>query len=165
MQITDRSKDVIKSGGEWISSIEIENIAMGHPQVGMVFLGRCVTHAMALVLSQVAEAAVIGVPDPKWTERPLLVVVPVLPEGVKAPIMGSIWTSAQSETLCKAAALPPSSVLKFLEGKLAKWWMPDGVVCMPSIPHTATGKISKLELRRLLAEWMQGAAGGRRAKL
>lgn len=98
----------------------------------------------------------IGVPDPKWTERPLLVVVPVLPEGVSAPAMGSVWTRAQSEALFKTAALPASSVLKFLEGKLAKWWMPDGVVCAPSIPHTATGKISKLELRRLLVEWMQG---------
>lgn len=100
----------------------------------------------------------IGVPDPKWTERPLLVVVPVLPEGAKAPAVGATWTRAQSEALFKAAALPPSSVLKFLEGKLAKWWMPDSVVCVPSIPHTATGKISKLELRRLLAEWMQTRA-------
>lgn len=100
-------------------------------------------------------------PDPKWTERPLLVVVPVLPDGAKVPAMGSTWTRAQSEALSKAAALPASSVLRFLEGKLAKWWMPDGVVYVPSIPHTATGKMSKLELRRLLAEWTSSA----RAKL
>jgi fatty-acyl-CoA synthase len=104
MQITDRSKDVIKSGGEWISSIDLENIAVGHPKV--------------------AEAAVIGVHHPKWDERPLLVVV--LKEG----------QSATKEEL-----------LGFLEGKIAKWWMPDDVVFVSAIPHTATGKILKTELR------------------
>ena len=104
MQITDRSKDVIKSGGEWISSIDLENLAVGHPKV--------------------AEAAVIGVRHPKWDERPLLVVV--LKEG-------------QSATR--------EEILGFLEGKIAKWWMPDDVVFVSSIPHTATGKILKTALR------------------
>lgn len=105
MQITDRSKDVIKSGGEWISSIEIENVAMGHPKV--------------------AEAAVIAVPHEKWTERPLLVVV------------------------AKKGQVPTrEELLSFLEGKVARWWIPDDVVVVGDIPHTATGKISKLELRR-----------------
>jgi len=104
MQITDRSKDVIKSGGEWISSIEIENMAIGHPDV--------------------AEAAVIGVKHPKWDERPLLVVV--AKEGAKPTREG---------------------LLKFFEGKIAKWWMPDDVVFVKEIPHTATGKIQKRELR------------------
>jgi fatty-acyl-CoA synthase len=104
MQITDRSKDVIKSGGEWISSIDLENLAVGHPKV--------------------AEAAVIGVRHPKWDERPLLIVV--LKEG----------QSATSE-----------EILGFLEGKIAKWWMPDDVVFVGSIPHTATGKILKTALR------------------
>ena len=104
MQITDRSKDVIKSGGEWISSIDLENLAVGHPKV--------------------AEAAVIGVHHPKWDERPLLVIV--LKEGESA-------TRAE--------------ILGFLEGKIAKWWMPDDVVFISSIPHTATGKIQKTILR------------------
>jgi acyl-CoA synthetase (AMP-forming)/AMP-acid ligase II len=104
MQITDRSKDVIKSGGEWISSIEIENLAMGHPDV--------------------AEAAVIGISHPKWDERPLLIIVPK--EG-KSPTK--------------------ESILGFLEGKIAKWWMPDDVAYVDEIPHTATGKVQKLALR------------------
>jgi fatty-acyl-CoA synthase len=104
LNITDRSKDVIKSGGEWISSIELENIAVGHPKV--------------------AEAAVIGVRHPKWDERPLLVVV--LKEG-------------QSAT--------PAELLDFLDGKIAKWWLPDDVVFVSEIPHTATGKIQKTVLR------------------
>jgi len=104
MQITDRSKDVIKSGGEWISSIDLENLAVGHPKV--------------------AEAAVIGVRHPKWDERPLLVVV--LKEG----------QSATKEEL-----------LGFLKGKIASWWMPDDVVFVAAIPHTATGKIQKTTLR------------------
>jgi fatty-acyl-CoA synthase len=104
MQITDRSKDVIKSGGEWISSIEIENIAVGHPDV--------------------AEAAVVGIAHPKWDERPLLVVVP-----------------KPNTTPTKEA------MLKFLDGKIAKWWMPDDVVFVTEIPHTATGKIQKRTLR------------------
>ena len=104
MQITDRSKDVIKSGGEWISSIDLENLAVGHPEV--------------------AEAAVIGVHHPKWDERPLLIIV--LKEG-------------QSAT--------KDEILGFLEGKIAKWWMPDDVVFVDAIPHTATGKILKTALR------------------
>jgi len=104
MTITDRAKDVIKSGGEWISSIEIENIAVAHPAV--------------------AEAAVIGIPHPKWDERPLLIVV--LKPG---------QTASKQE------------ILKFLEGKIAKWWMPDDVVFVDEIPHTATGKIQKISLR------------------
>jgi 3-(methylthio)propionyl---CoA ligase len=104
MTITDRAKDVIKSGGEWISSIEIENIAVGHPFV--------------------AEAAVIGVRHPKWDERPLLIVV------------------------AKSGTHPTKDeILKYLEGKIAKWWMPDDVVFVDEIPHTATGKIQKLVLR------------------
>lgn len=104
MQITDRSKDVIKSGGEWISSIELENTAIGHPDV--------------------AEAAVIGIKHPKWDERPLLVIVPK--EG-KSPTRDAI--------------------LKYFEGRVAKWWMPDDVVFVKAIPHTATGKIQKRDLR------------------
>jgi fatty-acyl-CoA synthase len=104
MQITDRSKDVIKSGGEWISSIDIENLAVGHPKV--------------------AEAAVIGVRHPKWDERPLLVVV-----------------------LKKDQAATKEELLGFLQGKIAKWWMPDDVAIVEEIPHTATGKIQKITLR------------------
>ena len=104
MTITDRAKDVIKSGGEWISSIEIENLAVGHPAV--------------------AEAAVIGIAHPKWDERPLLIVV--LKPGK---------TASKQE------------ILKFLEGKIAKWWMPDDVIFAGEIPHTATGKIQKTVLR------------------
>ena len=105
MQITDRAKDVIKSGGEWISSIDIENLAVGHPKV--------------------AEAAVIGVSHPKWDERPLLVIV-----------------------LKKGEQASKENILEFMEGKIAKWWMPDDVVFTDEIPHTATGKIQKLVLRR-----------------
>jgi acyl-CoA synthetase (AMP-forming)/AMP-acid ligase II len=104
MTITDRAKDVIKSGGEWISSIEIENVAVGHPAV--------------------AEAAVIGVPHPKWDERPLLIVV-------RKP----------------GADVTRDALLQFLTGKIAKWWMPDDVVFVEEIPHTGTGKIQKLALR------------------
>lgn len=115
MQITDRSKDVIKSGGEWISSIDLENIAVGHPDV--------------------AEAAVIGIEHPKWDERPLLVVVRkdgTDPDG--------------------------ADILKFMEGKIAKWWMPDDVAFVEEIPHTATGKISKLQLRQAFEDYSFPAA-------
>jgi acyl-CoA synthetase (AMP-forming)/AMP-acid ligase II len=104
MQITDRSKDVIKSGGEWISSIDLENAAMGHPAV--------------------AEAAVIGVAHPKWQERPLLIVVKK-----------------------KDQDTTRDHVLRYLEGKIAKWWMPDDVVFVDDLPHTATGKLQKMRLR------------------
>ncbi|HEV2627569.1 MAG TPA: 3-(methylthio)propionyl-CoA ligase [Pseudolabrys sp.] len=104
MQVTDRSKDVIKSGGEWISSIDLENLAVGHPKV--------------------AEAAVIGVSHPKWDERPLLVIV-----------------------LKKGETATKDDILGFMQGKIAKWWMPDDVVFVDEIPHTATGKILKTRLR------------------
>ncbi|GMG87164.1 long-chain-fatty-acid--CoA ligase [Biformimicrobium ophioploci] len=102
--ITDRTKDVIKSGGEWISSIELENLAVGQPDV--------------------AEAAVIGAQHPKWAERPLLLVVPE-----------------------PGANLAPSALLAAFEGKVASWWIPDDCVIVESLPHTATGKISKKDLR------------------
>ncbi|MEH0167482.1 3-(methylthio)propionyl-CoA ligase [Roseateles microcysteis] len=104
MQITDRSKDVIKSGGEWISSIDLENIAMAHPAVH--------------------EAAAIASRHPKWDERPLLVVV-------RKP----------------NAELTREELLAFYEGRIAKWQIPDDVVFVAEIPHTATGKIQKLKLR------------------
>ncbi|HET8708138.1 MAG TPA: AMP-binding protein, partial [Pseudomonadales bacterium] len=104
MQITDRSKDVIKSGGEWISSIDLENVMMAHPAV--------------------AEAAVIGIKHPKWDERPLLIIV-------KKP----------------GAELSKQEALEFYEGKIAKWWLPNDVVFVNELPHTATGKIQKLKLR------------------
>jgi fatty-acyl-CoA synthase len=104
MQITDRAKDVIKSGGEWISTIDLENLAVGHPKV--------------------AEAAVIGVAHPKWDERPLLVIV-----------------------LKKGETASKEDILGFMQGKIAKWWMPDDVAFVDEIPHTATGKIQKVTLR------------------
>ena len=104
MQVTDRSKDVIKSGGEWISSIDLENLAVGHPKV--------------------AEAAVIGIKHPKWDERPLLVVV-----------------------LKKDQTATKQEIIDFMEGKIAKWWLPDDVAFVADIPHTATGKIQKVALR------------------
>jgi 3-(methylthio)propionyl---CoA ligase len=104
MQITDRSKDVIKSGGEWISSIDLENTAVAHPAV--------------------AEAAVVGVHHPKWDERPLLLVV-------KKP----------------GAQLTREELLAFFEGRVAKWWIPDDVVFVDQLPHTATGKLLKTKLR------------------
>jgi fatty-acyl-CoA synthase len=110
MQITDRSKDVIKSGGEWISSIDLENIAVAHPDI--------------------VEAAVIGERHPKWDERPIVV-------AIKKP-----GTSVTREDL-----------LKFYEGKIAKWWMPDDVVFVDQLPHTATGKLSKLTLRGTMKDY------------
>jgi fatty-acyl-CoA synthase len=110
MHITDRAKDVIKSGGEWISSIEIENLAVGHPDV--------------------AEAAVIGIHHPKWDERPLLVVVP------------------------KEGRRPAKEdLIAFMQGRIAKWWMPDDVVLVEQIPHTATGKIQKTALREMFRDY------------
>jgi acyl-CoA synthetase (AMP-forming)/AMP-acid ligase II len=104
IQITDRSKDVIKSGGEWISSIELENVAVAHPAV--------------------AEAAVIGVHHPKWDERPLLIVQ-------RKP----------------GAQVTREELLSFYKDKVAKWWIPDDVVFVDSLPHTATGKLLKTKLR------------------
>lgn len=110
MQITDRSKDVIKSGGEWISSIDLENEAVGHPGI--------------------AEAAVIGVEHPKWDERPLLIVI-------KKPDVD----------------VDKASVLDFLKDKVAKFWLPDDVVFVEEIPHTATGKIQKNDLREQFKDY------------
>jgi fatty-acyl-CoA synthase len=110
IQITDRSKDVIKSGGEWISSIDLENIAIAHPAV--------------------AEAAVIGVQHPKWDERPIVV-------AVKRP----------------GHEVSREELLGFYEGKIARWWMPDDVVFVAELPHTATGKLSKLTLREQLKDY------------
>ena len=110
MQITDRSKDVIKSGGEWISSIEIENLAVGHPKVEL--------------------AAVIGAAHPKWDERPVLILK------LKA-----------GETLDR------QEHLDFLQGKIAKWWMPDDVVALDEIPLGATGKIDKKLLRERMKDY------------
>jgi 3-(methylthio)propionyl---CoA ligase len=104
MEITDRSKDVIKSGGEWISSIMLENIAVSHPDV--------------------LEAAVIAATHAKWDERPLLLVV-----------------ARPGKTV------DPASVLALFEGKVAKWWLPDEVLVVPELPHTATGKLLKTSLR------------------
>ncbi|MEY2685571.1 MAG: hypothetical protein RJA09_2716 [Pseudomonadota bacterium] len=104
VQITDRSKDVIKSGGEWISSIDLENTAVGHPQV--------------------REAAVIGLSHSKWQERPLLIVVPK---------PGESPTGAE--------------ILDYMRDKVARWWLPDEVVFVEELPHTATGKLLKTKLR------------------
>ena len=104
MQITDRSKDVIKSGGEWISSIDLENVLMAHPAVH--------------------EAAAIACPHPKWDERPLMVVV-------KKP----------------GVEVSRDELIAFFKGKIPNWQTPDDIVFVEEIPHTATGKISKLQLR------------------
>jgi acyl-CoA synthetase (AMP-forming)/AMP-acid ligase II len=109
IQLTDRAKDVIKSGGEWISSIDIENLAIGCPGV--------------------AEAAVIGIPHPHWEERPLLVVVPAASQAATA-----------------------NSIIAFLEGKIAKWWIPDDIVFVEALTYGATGKVQKMELRRRFGE-------------
>jgi acyl-CoA synthetase (AMP-forming)/AMP-acid ligase II len=110
MAITDRTKDVIKSGGEWISSIELENTAMGHPAV--------------------AEAAVIGAHHPKWTERPLLIVV-----------------KAEGQDVEK------DELLAFFKGKVADWWIPNDVAFVDEMPRTATGKVKKIELRKQFADY------------
>lgn len=104
MQITDRAKDVIKSGGEWISSIEIENIALSHPDV--------------------AATAAVGVPHPKWDERPVLLIEPR-----------------------PGKTLSAEDLKAWLDGKIARWWMPDAYIFVETIPLGATGKVNKLELR------------------
>jgi 3-(methylthio)propionyl---CoA ligase len=111
MQITDRAKDMVRSGGEWISSIALENAAVGHP---------------ALV-----EAAVIAAPHPKWGERPLLVVV-------RRP----------------GAEVAKAEILEFLAGKVAKLWLPDDVVFVDELPHTATGKVRKSALREQFRDYV-----------
>jgi len=109
LRITDRSKDVVKSGGEWISSIALENLAMAHPAV--------------------QEAAVVACKHPKWDERPLLIVV-------RKP----------------GANLDREELLAFYDGKVARWWVPDDVVFVDELPHTATGKLRKTELRARFAQ-------------
>jgi fatty-acyl-CoA synthase len=109
VQITDRSKDVIKSGGEWISSIDLENAAVAHPGV--------------------QEAAVIGLPHPKWQERPLLIVV-------RKP----------------GAAPSREELIDFLSSRVAKWWLPDDVAFVDELPHTATGKLQKTKLREQFSD-------------
>jgi acyl-CoA synthetase (AMP-forming)/AMP-acid ligase II len=104
IELVDRTKDLIKSGGEWISSIALENIAVAHPDV--------------------REAAAIAVPHPKWVERPLVLVVPK-----------------------EGGTVDPASVLAMYEGQVAKWWIPDRVMVVDDLPHTATGKLNKLALR------------------
>jgi 3-(methylthio)propionyl---CoA ligase len=116
MQITDRGKDVIKSGGEWISSIDLENCAVGHPSV--------------------AEAAVVGIAHPKWGERPLLLVV-----------------------LKPTTAATREDILGYLTSRVAKWWLPDDVVFVESLPHTATGKLLKTKLRETYGNYLLGKAG------
>jgi fatty-acyl-CoA synthase len=110
LQLTDRTKDVIKSGGEWISSVELENAACGHPAV--------------------AEAACIGIYHPKWDERPVLFVVK------KA-----------------GAEVSSDDIIEHLKPQIAKWWLPDAVEFVDDIPHTATGKISKKDLRDRFADY------------
>jgi 3-(methylthio)propionyl---CoA ligase len=109
MEITDRAKDVIKSGGEWISSITLENAAVGHPDL--------------------LEAAVIAAAHPRWTERPLLIVV------------------ARPD-----AKVDKANILAFLKDKVAAWWLPDDVVFVDELPHTATGKILKARLREIFKD-------------
>jgi fatty-acyl-CoA synthase len=110
MQITDRSKDVIKSGGEWIGTIDLENIAVSHPAI--------------------MQAACIGIHHPKWDERPLLIVV------------------------CRPGMeVSREELLKFYEGKIAKWWLPDDVVFMDALPLGGTGKVQKNKLRELYKEY------------
>ena len=122
VQITDRSKDVIKSGGEWISSIDLEGIASAHPGV--------------------AEAAVIAVPHPRWDERPLLVVV-------RKP----------------GTAVTREELRAFFAGKVARWWLPDDVVFVEQLPHTATGKLLKTSLRQQFAAHSWPPAGSEPAPI
>ena len=105
MEITDRTKDIVKSGGEWISSIQLENIAVEHPAV--------------------SEAAIVGARHPKWDERPLLIV-----------------------TAKPGHEIDPADLLATFQGRVAKWWIPDEVVVVEQLPHTATGKLNKLALRQ-----------------
>ncbi|MDQ4038247.1 MAG: long-chain fatty acid--CoA ligase [Actinomycetota bacterium] len=116
-RIVDRTKDVVKSGGEWISTVELENEIMAHPKV--------------------AEAAVIGIPHPKWDERPLACVVPKAGQG-----------------------LTKKEILEFLEGRIAKWWMPDDVVFVDEVPKTSVGKFSKKTLREKFQGYVLPTADG-----
>jgi fatty-acyl-CoA synthase len=114
--ITDRAKDVIKSGGEWISSIELENLAVSHPAV--------------------LEAAVVATRHPRWQERPLLLV-----------------------HRKQGAEVSKEELLAFLSDKIAKWWLPDDVVFVEELPHTATGKVLKTRLREEYGDWLERPAG------
>jgi len=118
MAITDRTKDVIKSGGEWISSIDVENVATDHPKV--------------------AEAAVIGHYHPKWSERPLLIVVRG-PDG---------------------RDLSAEEMLAWFDGKIARWWTPEAVEFVDELPHTATGKVQKVALREMFKDFSFPSAQG-----
>ena len=120
MEITDRSKDVIKSGGEWISSIALENIAVSHPDV--------------------AEAAVVAARHPRWDERPLLVVVPK-----------------------EGRSVTEDALLAVYEGKVPKWWLPDAVIVVDALPHTATGKLQKTALRSMYQDYLERRSGQARA--
>ena len=112
MQIVDRNKDVIKSGGEWISSVELENQALGHPAV--------------------KEACAVGIPHPKWDERPLLLV------------------------MCYADRVVDAAALKqYLQSRVAKWWVPDDIIFVTELPHTATGKLQKNKLRQQYGDHYQ----------
>ncbi|WP_234049989.1 MULTISPECIES: long-chain-fatty-acid--CoA ligase [unclassified Xanthobacter] len=113
IQIVDRTKDVVKSGGEWISSIELENIAQAHPAI--------------------QEAAIVAKPDARWGERPVLVVV-----------------------LKPGASFTRADMRAHYEGKIAKWTIPDDVVIVPELPHTATGKLSKKAVRQIILEQISG---------
>ncbi len=115
MQITDRSKDVIKSGGEWIGSIDLENIAMAHPSVAL--------------------AACIAARHPKWDERPLLVV-----------------------TLKPGESVTRDELIAFYDGRIAKWWTPDDVVFVDSIPLGPTGKVQKNKLRDVFQDHLLAPA-------
>jgi acyl-CoA synthetase (AMP-forming)/AMP-acid ligase II len=110
MHLTDRAKDIIRSGGEWISSIDLENAAVGHPDL--------------------LEAAAIAIPHPKWGERPLLVAVKR-----------------------QGASLDSDEVIAFLRDKVASWWLPDEVVFVDELPHTATGKVQKTALRERFKDY------------
>ena len=112
IQITDRTKDLIKSGGEWISSVDLENLIMAHPKV--------------------LEAAVVAVPHPRWVERPLACVVP------KPGLAGE--TDA-------------GEILEFLRPRVARWWLPEGVVFLDAIPKTGVGKFDKKVLRERFRDW------------
>ena len=116
VRIVDRTKDVVKSGGEWVSSVELENEIMAHDEV--------------------AEAAVIGVPHPKWSERPLACVV-----------------------VAEGAELSKGDVLGFLDGRVPKWWLPDDVVFIDEVPKTSVGKFSKKDLRERFADYVLPTAG------
>jgi fatty-acyl-CoA synthase len=115
LEITDRTKDVVKSGGEWISSIQLENIAVSHPDV--------------------AEAAVVAARHPRWDERPLLIVVPK-----------------------PGRTVDTQGLLSSYAGQVAKWWIPDEVVVVDELPHTATGKLNKLALRQQFRDFVLASA-------